>query len=153
MAAKLPDDVRIARKAARDHAFYMAHQAERIAYANEYGPKWRAAHPEANKAIAKRHRLKVRLEVIAAYGGVCSCCGEANPGFLSIDHINGGGAAHRKSLSMTTAGYPMYSWLKTHGWPEGFRVLCYNCNLGRAFHGDGTCPHLMSPASLSLAVT
>lgn len=57
--------------------------------------------------------------------------------FLSIDHINNDGADHyRRDPSAVS----LTKWLLKHGFPEGFRILCYNCNCGRHYNG-GTCPH------------
>jgi hypothetical protein len=76
-----------------------------------------------------------RAEILAAYGGHCVCCGESTPEFLSIDHINGGGSAHRRSINRY-----IYRFLKETGFPKNeFRLLCYNCNMARAKYG--TCPH------------
>lgn len=81
---------------------------------------------------------KIRNEVFAAYGGfVCACCGERNRMFLTIDHIHGCGGAERRKQGL---GHVFYGWLRKHGFPPGYRVLCYNCNLGRAKNG-GVCPH------------
>lgn len=33
----------------------------------------------------------------------------------------------------------MYRWLRNHGYPLGFRVLCMNCNF--ALGKFGYCPH------------
>jgi hypothetical protein len=33
----------------------------------------------------------------------------------------------------------MYVWLRDNGWPEGYRVLCHNCNSARGLYGY--CPH------------
>lgn len=76
--------------------------------------------------------------VLKHYGGVCACCGEDRYEFLSIDHVNGGGNAHRRSLSDSDAAQ-LVRWLRRNGMPEGYRVLCMNCNhaLGRY----GYCPH------------
>lgn len=83
---------------------------------------------------AHRHKM-VRLEAFERYGGAkCACCGEATYEFLSLDHINGGGARQRR---MTTL--PLASWCKRHGWPEGFQVLCHNCNQAKGYYGK--CPH------------
>jgi len=84
----------------------------------------------------RQRSIKVRLEVFAHYGAVCECCGESEPDFLSIDHINGGGTAHRKSIGI---GRSIYMWLKVQDYPAGYRVLCFNCNCGRK--PDGKCPH------------
>lgn len=87
----------------------------------------------------KEARRKERLDVLRVYGGetpACVCCGEQILVFLALDHINGGGHAQRQE----TGGGGFYSWLRRHNYPEGFRVLCHNCNLGRQING-GTCPH------------
>ena len=55
--------------------------------------------------------------------------------FLSIDHINNDGAAHRRKLG---SNY-IYSWLIQTNFPEGFQVLCHNCNLAKGFYKQ--CPH------------
>lgn len=74
--------------------------------------------------------------VFNAYGGyACNCCGETIKEFLTIDHVNGDGAEHRRQLKNRN----MYSWLKKNDFPSGFQVLCWNCNLGRRFGKE--CPH------------
>lgn len=86
-------------------------------------------------------RQRVRAEVLEKYGGaICSCpgCEESHKEFLVIDHINGGGNAHRRA-NKVWSGTGFYKWLKAHGFPPGFRVLCHNCNMARAAHG--ICPH------------
>jgi hypothetical protein len=81
-------------------------------------------------------RQRDKLAAFAAYGGaVCNCCGESTVEFLSIDHISNDGAAHRKS-----GGKHIYAWLRRYKYPEGFQVLCFNCNRGRFVNG-GICPH------------
>jgi hypothetical protein len=55
--------------------------------------------------------------------------------FLCIDHINGGGSKHRREGKFPS----MYQWLKTHNFPEGFQVLCHNCNMAKFIYG--VCPH------------
>ena len=40
---------------------------------------------------------------------------------LSLDHVNNDGHAHREEV-----GSKMYSWVKSHGFPEGFQTLCMN---------------------------
>lgn len=78
--------------------------------------------------------------VMDHYGGVCECCGESEIAFLGIDHVDGGGNAHRRSLGV--GGAVFYKWLKRHNFPKEvrLRVLCHNCNHGRYFNG-GVCPH------------
>jgi ribosomal protein L44E len=80
---------------------------------------------------------RIKAEVFAYYGTCCTCCGESNPGFLTIDHINGCTREERKEHGL---GSRFYRWLKKNGFPEGFRTQCFNCNIGRS-HLDGICPH------------
>lgn len=82
------------------------------------------------KARANRNELNkqrtAKAEAIQHYGGVCVECGECEPMFLTIDHINGGGGQHRKKLNKY--GGLFFVWLKRNGFPEGYRTLCFNCN-------------------------
>ena len=89
----------------------------------------------------KTWRVKLKLETLKQYGECCQCCGESWPVFLSIDHIDGNGAAHRKSIGgkWMRGGGKFYIWLKQRGFPPGYQVLCLNCN--RAKHDKGVCPH------------
>lgn len=50
-------------------------------------------------------------------------CGYDGIEALSIDHIKGNGAEHRKAIK----NYPIYDYLKKHNFPEGYRTLCMNC--------------------------
>jgi hypothetical protein len=82
---------------------------------------------------------KNRLLVLSHYGGdppMCACCGERRFEFLAIDHIGGGGNKHRKKVG---AESNLAYWLTRNGLPNGFRVLCHNCNMAIGFYGY--CPH------------
>lgn len=99
-------------------------------------PGCRDAALKDKRAVA---HLAQRLEALRAYSDgepACTCCGEAILLFLALDHVNGGGHQHRQE----TGGGGFYTWLRKHNYPEGFRVLCHNCNFGRQLNG-GTCPH------------
>jgi len=72
---------------------------------------------EVCRSYKRRYSRKVREEVYAAYGGFkCVCCGETEPRFLQLDHINDDGAKHRKEVG---TGSAFYSWLKKNGFPPG----------------------------------
>ena len=95
--------------------------------------EYRRAHesPQARENRMERSRRwgretlkRDRESVYAHYGSSCSCCGEALLDFLTIDHINGNGAKHRKTLDAPN----IYTWLVRNNYPEGYRVLCFNCN-------------------------
>ena len=86
----------------------------------------------------KKYNREVRTQVLEAYGNKCNCCGESKQEFLAIDHINGGGYKQRKTLS-NRSSTGLYMKLREWGYPEGYRVLCHNCNQSRGFYGY--CPH------------
>lgn len=90
---------------------------------------------------SKVYRTKLRREVLEAYGGEtpeCACCFEDIPQFLALDHIDGGGAAHRREIGSRNSN-TMFLWAKRNGYPPIFQVLCHNCNLAKGFYGE--CPH------------
>lgn len=91
----------------------------------------------------RRNNREKRMEVLLHYGGnppKCACCGESAFEFLVLDHISGGGNQHRKSLfGRAGAGSRMIRWIIKEEFPEGFRVLCHNCNMALAMYGR--CPH------------
>lgn len=87
-----------------------------------------------------QNRTTIKKTLMDHYGNICACCGETNPLFLTLDHMNNDGAKHRKLLSNSTE---IYRWLIKENYPEGYQVLCFNCNCGRARNG-GVCPHISS---------
>jgi hypothetical protein len=94
---------------------------------------------EAEKT--KRNQDKQREAVYGAYGGYkCNCCGEAEKMFLSIDHVHNDGADMRKAKLYSGSGTGFYLWLVKNKFPEGFQVLCMNCQIGKHKNG-GVCPH------------
>lgn len=114
---------------AKNKKRYVSLKADEIKFA-----RVRARQNETNREWSAR----VRNEVIAAYGGaVCACCGETEPLFLTIDHINNDGHLHRKNTPSATN---LYTHLRARGFPPGFQVLCMNCNFGKA-RNKGVCPH------------
>jgi hypothetical protein len=81
-----------------------------------------------NTTLQKDYQNKLKNEVISYYSNgemKCACCDERTLDFLSIDHING-----RKQFNhgFGFGGYPFHLWLKKNNFPDGFRILCYNCN-------------------------
>lgn len=85
----------------------------------------------------------LRLETFNAYGGPrCTCCGETEPVFLTLDHSRNDGWKNRQVVGDRRSGIGLYGQLKALGYPQdlGLRVQCFNCNCGRARNG-GVCPH------------
>lgn len=93
----------------------------------------RESEKQPHRKVVKDQWLKtLKPAAFFAYGGKCVCCGEAQEKLLSIDHIDGYMLGPRK-------GNHLYSWLKQHNYPPGFRVLCMTCNFTLGHHGY--CPH------------
>lgn len=95
--------------------------------------RYRAANPEKVRRAFLNWTQKLRDQVLDRYGRVCACpgCGAAED--LSIDHVNGGGNAHRIELfGRITESARFYAWLIENGFPDGFQVLCRPCNSSKA---------------------
>lgn len=81
----------------------------------------------------ERYRRKLKTDAFDAYGGpVCAHCGETRLACLTVDHIDGGGNAHRRKVG---AGWQFYKQLRRDGYPPGYRILCMNCNHLKYLHG------------------
>jgi len=80
-------------------------------------------------------KTRRRANVLLKYGGKCVCCGESQPEFLSLDHINNDGAAHRKEIGQSR----LYKWAEDNDFPKSLQILCFNCNMAKGFYG--ICPH------------
>jgi hypothetical protein len=75
-----------------------------------------------------KYRLNLRLEMVAAYGGMCQKCKISDPIVLVLDHILDNAQEDRR-LNGHNGGYVMYRKLKEKGWPKDqHQLLCNNCN-------------------------
>jgi hypothetical protein len=70
------------------------------------------------------HRM-IKIEFLLAYGKVCRCCRESRLDLLTIEHIR------NKGYNLIYAGTTtsLFWKLKSLGWPIGYEILCYNCNM------------------------
>ncbi len=100
--------------------------------------KWRQKGGDRWNNYQRERNRKRRKIVIKHYGDKCKCCGEQTFEFLAVDHILGGGNAHRREVG---SGGPMIEWIITNDFPPGFRILCHNCNQAIGYYGH--CPHEM----------
>lgn len=101
------------------------------------------ANPERMKAYRSKYVRQSKEAVIAGYGGKCQCpggCSEYRYEFLTVDHINNDGMAHReRATGYERAGTGFYRWIIKSGFPKNLRLLCMNCNFARGRYGR--CPH------------
>ena len=137
-----------AKKRALYKAWYEAHRDGRTIKSREwrernakYLKRWRKVFYRKNKEkirqYQKERNFEIKQEILSYYGNgklACVTCGETRIACLSIDHINGHGGEHRKSLGL--AGKAFYPWLKKQGFPLGYQTLCMNCQWVKRFNGD-----------------
>ena len=116
---------------------------------NERRKRYDAEDPERQRArgrkSAAKRRKRWRDNALAHYGPDCRCCGESERSFLELDHIDGGGNAHRLEINKgkhNKGSTPTMHWLEMNGYPPGFQVLCANCNKSKAILGE--CAHTLS---------
>lgn len=120
-------------------SYYEQNRKKQIAQATA----WAEANPEGHKGNQRRHYIRFKEAAFAGYGGtICACCGETEPMFLSIDHVDNNQNEYAK---LTMGGHPhnglrLWKWLHDNAYPPGFQVLCHNCNQGKRING-GVCPH------------
>jgi hypothetical protein len=126
------------------HKEYNRKRAEK--YRNEHKDEINTRRRARNAKFGNKqveYSKKLKLKVMTHYcNGIpyCMCpkCDETIFEFLSIDHMNGHGTEHRKEIG--NYGMAIYRWLKKNGFPDGYQVLCMNCNWSRS-HNKGICPH------------
>ena len=111
----------------------------------------------SSKAKGKERRDDRRLKILQYYSKrlsksnipCCRCCGEkSHLGFLALDHIAG-----RKEMdsehqlvklgySSSLIGDYFHTWLIKNNFPEGFQILCHNCNYAKGMkRNKNKCPH------------
>ena len=86
----------------------------------------------------KHEYVNLKHLVIDGYGGCCKCCGETISTFLTVDHIHNDGAKERNQANYSLLN--LYRRIILEDFPPEYRLLCFNCNCGRAKNG-GICPH------------
>jgi hypothetical protein len=98
------------------------------------------AYREKVAETKKKHKNNLKRKVIELLGGKCACCSESIYEFLTLDHIVGDGAQHRRELKHFAFGTGLYSrLLKDLELLKRFQILCWNCNCSIGIHGF--CPH------------
>lgn len=106
---------------------------------------WRKRNWNRVRDCQRRRYYRMRARAFRMYGGECSCCGESIYEFLQFDHIDGGGAAHRKKARLY--GERFISWLLQKR-RSNIRLLCGSCHAAVSYYGY--CPHQEPSRVLSL---
>lgn len=77
------------------------------------------------------------------FGNKCACCGEVEPKFLTVDHINNDGHIRRKGDHNGGSNFykSVVRAIRSGKPPEDLQLLCRNCNWGKHANG-GICPHV-----------
>ena len=79
----------------------------------------------------------------------CNCCGETfHVDFLAIDHITGKKQMDsepelvRMGYNSKLDGLDLVNWITCNDFPEGFQILCHNCNHAKGMKkNNNKCPH------------
>jgi hypothetical protein len=124
-------------------------KARRVAYRN-------SSEARAKQKEYQKKNDDQRLKVLQGYSKrlsnsdipCCNCCGLNNYlDFLAIDHVLG-----KKQMDsvpeLVKIGYSsklkeshLYQWIVDNDFPEGFQILCHNCNFAKGYpRNNGKCP-------------
>lgn len=122
-----PEKFRLARREER-RKYRAKHKGKPRGDVKAQRSRYKKRHPDKNRASQNRSNARIRYEVIGHYSQgtyKCASCGDRHMEFLEIDHINGGGKQHKRSIP----GNDTYRWLRKNNYPSGYQVLCSNCNM------------------------
>ena len=113
--------------------------------------------PEVKEKL-KNERIDTRLKVLQYYSKhlsnsdipCCKCCKELIIDFLAIDHIAGRTQMDSEpklvklGYSSKLEGSSLQKWIIKNNFPEGFQILCQNCNFSKGKKkNNNKCAHEM----------
>jgi hypothetical protein len=134
-----------AQKKAADARYYERHRDACVAraqarYASQTPEERRAdrrrirlANPVAHGSRNVSERLRLRADVVAAYGGACACCGNSYEPHLQLDHVADDGYVER------ALGINAWRKARQGGYPDRYQLLCANCNQAKRVLGACGC--------------
>jgi len=96
----------------KNHIKYMENRESRSAY---------------DKIIILQHKIIVYQYYTDGFMKCAKCGFDSNIDALTVDHINNNGNEHRKNENFTSPK-DLYRWLIKNNFPDGFQILCFNCN-------------------------
>jgi hypothetical protein len=89
---------------------------------------------------ARNNRIYAMACVIIGGDQGCACCGETEPLFLQIDHINNDGAEDRRKHGGNRQMYAYICTLTPEEARRHYQIYCGSCNHAKMRNG-GVCPH------------
>jgi len=92
--------------------------------------RYRNKHKFRRRISCTKSQEKIRQRILSHYSGGLICCNTCkfnNPLALALDHIDNNGSKHKKIIGHR-GGYSYYNWFIKNNFPEGYQVLCFNCN-------------------------
>ena len=121
-------------------------------------PEWKVRHkaydqkPERKakmKIEKKASAVKLRLEVFSHYSkklsksdiACCRCCLYNDIRGLTMDHIIPHAKLSASEKLIPRTGTALWQYLRLNNYPDGYQVLCANCNGMKGIHED--CPHTL----------
>lgn len=122
-----------------------ARRAKYRAYSQQHRDRNRAAYNAGRRAYGASKTIKTKTELFAALGSRCSACRIDDWRVLQVDHINGGGGAHRRR----SGGYGYWiAILRSVKSGEGlYQLLCANCHMLKSYRqaeAAGRAPGLLA---------
>ena len=139
-----------ARKHRQD--YYLINAEKLKQYQLEYRRRYRDKISEKRRKYRHENKEKIKLQkkesrirnlsknrVLSYYSGgnpICSCCGETELIFLTLDHVD---ERKKSGHSRELSGEKLYRWAEKNNFPQIFKVLCFNCNYIKYL--DGICLH------------
>ena len=151
-------------KARRQTDAYKAMEKKRAASPKTKATRKKRRQTPQGRAEAKARSIveaSIRLKVLLAYSKrhsnsdipCCACCGlTSHLDFLNIDHVLG-----KKQMDsipeLVAIGYSselkykkLINWIIEHDFPEGFQILCQNCNFAKGMKkNNNECPMKNKP--------
>lgn len=99
-----------------------------------YNKNYRQNHREWDRQVTNKSLWKLKITTLSHYSDgtlKCTHCGEDDIRVLQLDHIDGGGNEQRQKIGKGSG--KVYRWLRDQGYPEGYQVLCANCNIRKTY--------------------
>ncbi len=114
------------------------YRVDKIRNVERYGTACTPTELRRRGELLATRKDRRRTQALSLLGNKCVCCGESRHGYLTFDHIDGGGTRS----GVTSAG--IVNEILAMAYPYAkYRILCWNCNLSIGFFGY--CPHSGRP--------